>query len=143
MISQINIFRLLVILFAVYLGWVWFFYPSEVSIPVYVKHAWLNQSFDNILYPKWVFDVIHDVRKMILAPVAIIGLLLCNNVGKYAFLLFTLSGPFNGLSNGWFYSLYWVETIGWYAQLIQGGIVLMCFYGNVSNYFSWKVTYKK
>lgn len=130
-------FRAFIVTFVIYLIWVWFFDNDESIVPKQVVMNWLMQPSPHWLFPDQILIHVYDVRKLI-AFISLALLLFHNNVGKWGFLAFSISGPLLH-THGWGYELNWVTNLEWSIQMMQGALITMCFIGSESKKFTWKL----
>lgn len=122
-------------IFTIYLIWVWFFSSDYSTVPYAVRQAWFNQDMPHWLLPDSIMFYVYDARKAV-AFVSLALLLFYNKFGRLGFLIFSITGPLLH-SHGWGYELNWVTNLEWAIQMMQGGLIAVCFVGRESKKFSW------
>ena len=128
-------YKTIIIVFSSYLIWVWFFDLDESMVPEYVVNAYLNQPWYEYLFlPERVSPWIYDIRK-VAAFASLIGMYFYKSWGRWLFLAFSISGLLLH-TGGWHYELLYVTNIEWLIQMLQGGLIAMCFIGVNSREFN-------
>ncbi|WOH36430.1 hypothetical protein RI844_13740 [Thalassotalea fonticola] len=132
-----SVFRLFIAVFTAYLISVWYFNNDESIIPYQVVNYWMMQPMPHWLLSDDILLYVYDIRKA-LAFISLALLAIHNNIGKWGFLIFSISGPLLH-TKGWGYELNWVTDLEWSVQMMQGALIAMCFIGPVSEKFKWQV----
>ncbi len=136
---QIILIRAFAFTMFVYLFWVWFVGFDESIVPDSVKTESWTQG-DTLYFPNIVL-MLHDYR----IPLAFFSLaLIClkNSLGKWGFLLFSVTGPTMYFSDGWLYKTDFLENLEYAVQMIQGALLALCFFGTSAKEFTLKFKFK-